>query len=105
MLTPKEIEARHVMRDATRLAAKGKFRCNICKQVAPQDEGILATYAGNVMVGIHPECVQGGIHILVADGVINVEFERREHNRIVSLSDISQRPITTAKPTVERTEL
>lgn len=93
------------MHDATRLAARGLFRCWECRQEGPQEDGIVVAYAGNVLMAMHPQCMRGEIHIRRVDSSIEVEVPKLSERRVVLGGDLADSDVRIADPKSKRVEL
>lgn len=97
------VEQNQQLREATRLAAKGKFKCRTCGKVDDQDKGVIIAFASNILLGVCPDCITGPI-VLRRDGnKITVQMEKPSMGRIVSASEFD-RPsgLVVAKPAVKK---
>ena len=102
----KYLDHNQQMREATRLAAKGKYKCRTCGKIDDQDKGVIIAFASNVLLGVCPDCITGPI-ILRRDGnQITVQMEKPSMGRIVAASNFD-RPsgLVVAKPTVKKVSL
>ena len=96
-----DLEARRELEDATRLAAKGRYRCRVCRKEGPQQQGLLVTYGGNVLLAICPACVAAPITISRDGSAISVELQRGKPQLIVGATSMQEVPQHLANPRVE----
>jgi len=67
-MIPGNVQSMLLAREAATLAADGKGRCVVCKQVKPLGELVSTMFGRTVMLAVCPECIpEGGIGIRPVD--------------------------------------
>lgn len=101
------LQARRMMEDATRLAAKGQYRCRVCGVVDKQENGVIVAFAGNILLALCPGCIKGPIMISRNSRGIMVQMANPKKSNIVLASDLSnvERHLKVAKPKVTKVKL
>lgn len=100
------IDATAELREATRLAAAGRYKCRCCGRIAPQELGLVVALLGNVLLAVCPECITGSIVIQrTGEGQLKIEMPAPRQRRVIPVSDLCASNIRIAKPHVEKTKL
>jgi len=102
----KQTEAERELRDATTLAYQGMYKCRMCHKIAPQGDGVVISFAGNVLLAVCPECITGPIILRRDGGYIHIDMPKPKDNRVILTSGLAtSQGLVTARPDVEVTKL
>lgn len=105
-LASADLTARRAMEDATRLAAAGLYRCRICNKVAPQEQGLVIAFAGNVLLAVCPTCMHAPIVIKREAHGISVSILKQQRSTIhVARSLKEVEGMRLATPNVKKVDL
>jgi hypothetical protein len=93
------------MREATRIASRGGYKCCACGRVGAQHQGLIVAMLGNVLLSICPPCVDRPIVITRKGNSIDVRIDNAE-SRVVLASDLSNvSTLVAASPDVKKLTL
>ena len=104
--TNRQQTAEREMREATKLAHQGKYKCRRCNKIDDQENGVIVAFQGNVLLGLCPGCIVEPVVIKQSDGCIHVTMPRPKDSRVILASDLPNRSqLHLANPKVEEVKL
>lgn len=103
---PIDIQQRIELETRIKLAADGKYKCNICSKTAPQDEGVIVAFQGSPLLTVCPTCIPGAIIIQRHPQGISVVMPNVNKRKVLLPDELPRMPgMRPAAPQIEKLKI